>query len=179
MVSHAHSLGFKAGWYLNNCMCMEKSMSDEMVGKVMRGSVKALRDAGFDGVKLDSCGQLLNLSWWNTLFNASGPGGVLVDSCHLGLDTPGSSRSLRDSNAPCAGREMPSGCPYNMFTSAQWDIRPVYSGAGYLTILSHLNTTAPYLGDHSLSRPGAWANPDVRPSCPPSAHPTLYIYKTL
>ena len=74
MVSHAHSLGFKAGWYLNNCMCMEKSLSDEMVGKVMRGSVKALRDAGFDGVKLDSCGQLLNLSWWNTLFNASGPG---------------------------------------------------------------------------------------------------------
>ena len=51
---------------------------------------------------------------------------------------------------------MPSDCPYNMFTSAPNDIRP-----NFANILQHLNTTVAWLGDDSLSRPGAWANPDM------------------
>jgi len=88
MVATAHSLGLKAGWYANNCICKVAGFAPPFVDTMMAGTVKALRDANFDAIKLDSCGQLLNLTRWNELFNASGPGGVMVDSCHLGGDGP-------------------------------------------------------------------------------------------
>jgi hypothetical protein len=108
--------------------------------------VRALREASFDAVKLDSCGPNMNATAWYDEINRTGADPVLIDLCHTGHDGPGSS--------VCRGTAMPSECPYNMFTSAQMDIRPTFE-----SILTHLNSTLPFMGDSSLSRPGAWANP--------------------
>lgn len=150
MVATAHSLKLKAGWYLNNCIC-NKKMSPDFASKVMRGSVHTLRQAKFDAVKLDSCGPNMNITEWYNEFNRTGTDPVLINMCHTGHDVP--------SSVVCHGTSMPSECPFNMFTSAQIDIRPTFE-----SILSHLNSTLHFMGDHSLSRPGAWANPDVSQS---------------
>ena len=71
MVATGHALGLKVGWYANNCICKVAGFAPGFVDRMMAGTVKALRAAGFDAVKLDSCGQLLNLTRWNALLNAS------------------------------------------------------------------------------------------------------------
>lgn len=55
-----------------------------MVKTIMEGSVKALVDMGWAGLKLDSCSQFNNLSWWNALINKSSPVPVLQEKCHQG-----------------------------------------------------------------------------------------------
>lgn len=91
MVSHAHSLGLKAGWYLNNCICNEHMFTGAMVDTVLRKSVAALRRYGFDGLKLDSCSQWNNLTRWDEAINASAPHRpILLENCHQGGLDPGS-----------------------------------------------------------------------------------------
>ena len=74
MVKKAHALGLKSGFYINNCICGENmwrgNASWEQV--VYEGTVKAIVDWGFDGVKVDGCSQFANMSKWAELFNASG-----------------------------------------------------------------------------------------------------------
>ena len=150
MVANAHGMGLKVGWYLNNCICnpfkAPSELSPEFAMQVLHGTVRALREASFDAVKLDSCGPNMNATAWYDEINRTGADPVLIDLCHTGHDGPGSSI--------CRGTAMPSECPYNMFASAQMDIRPTFE-----SILAHLNSTLPFMGDNSLSRPGAWANP--------------------
>ena len=59
-----------------------------MIATIMEGSVKALADMGWEGLKLDSCSQFNNLSWWNELINATGKP-VLLENCHQGGFDPG------------------------------------------------------------------------------------------
>ena len=49
---------------LNNCGCNEHQFEGEMITTIMEGSVKAVTDMGWEGLKLDSCSQFNNLSWW-------------------------------------------------------------------------------------------------------------------
>ena len=67
MVDHAHALGLTAGWYGNNCICHEKGLLflDDVVYK---GDVRATVKYGFDGIKLDGCGEFLNLTVSVVLF---------------------------------------------------------------------------------------------------------------
>lgn len=58
MVAAAHARGLKAGWYMNNCICSEHVFEGDAVEAVLTGSVRALHDLGFDGLKLDSCSQV-------------------------------------------------------------------------------------------------------------------------
>ena len=55
MVDKAKRLGLSPGWYLNNCGGNEHQFEGEMVATIMKGSVKALTDMGWEGLKLDSC----------------------------------------------------------------------------------------------------------------------------
>ena len=82
---------------MNNCICSEHGFSGEMITKVMQRSAAAvgrfgtqstrtmhrllqgrtaqvwlLLWAGFDGLKLDSCSQFNNLTWWAALLNETG-----------------------------------------------------------------------------------------------------------
>ena len=80
MVAKAHKLGLKAGWYMNNCICNERSFTGAFIETALQGSVAALHALQFDGVKLDSCSQFNNLTRWNELINASGRP-TLVENC--------------------------------------------------------------------------------------------------
>ena len=44
----------------------------------MKASVNALTDMGWEGLKIDSCSQFNNLSWWNALINESSTVPVLL-----------------------------------------------------------------------------------------------------
>ena len=54
----------------------------------MRGSVRALHELGFVGVKFDSCSMFHNLTRWAELLNATGRA-VLTENCHQGGYAPG------------------------------------------------------------------------------------------
>ena len=58
------------------------------VETIMRGSVKALVDMKWDGLKLDSCSQFNNLSWWADLINQTGRD-IEIENCHQGGFAPG------------------------------------------------------------------------------------------
>jgi hypothetical protein len=73
------------GWYHNNCICAESSFPDVMAH--YRGDVAAIAALGFDGVKLDGCGEFRNLSLWAELLNATGVP-VMIENCHWGADLP-------------------------------------------------------------------------------------------
>jgi len=65
MTDHGHNLGLRVGWYMNNCICQERSWKGEdNITKHMERSARAVAEYGFDGVKLDGCGQFRNLTWW-------------------------------------------------------------------------------------------------------------------
>ena len=59
------------------------------------------------------------------------------------------------SDSKCTGETMPSDCPYNFFR-VSGDIN-----AKFQSMLDNLGATVPFLGNDSLSRPGAWGYPDM------------------
>jgi len=150
MTAHGHALGLSVGWYMNNCICEETAWARDQVGIHMEGSVNALFDYGFDGVKLDGCGMFKNLSWWYALINATGRP-MLIENCHWGGDNPSGS----DETGPCSGTSDISQCPFNLYRTSG-DITNTWA-----SMFSNLQSVIPYLGNPPLSRPGAWAYPDM------------------
>ena len=76
----------RVGWYHNNCGCAEKGFSMADVEKQMRGDVHAtVFQYGYDSLKLDGCGQKLNLTLWASLLNATGKA-ILMENSHGGRD---------------------------------------------------------------------------------------------
>jgi hypothetical protein len=97
MTDHAHALGLRMGWYGNNCACSEHSdVWGTPVSPGQRdgihhyeGDVQATIDFGFDGIKLDGCGEFRNMTVFAELMNMSGRP-ILVEECHGGHpDGPG------------------------------------------------------------------------------------------
>ena len=89
MVDKAKKLKLKPGWYLNNCGCAENHLHPPaLVETIYKGSVRALHEMGWDGVKFDSCSQFHNLTHWADLINATGRP-VLIENCHQGGYAPG------------------------------------------------------------------------------------------
>ena len=152
MVDVGHGLGLRIGWYMNNCICKETQFVNQTayVAKHMQQSVKAIVAAGFDGVKLDGCGEFRNLTWWGQLLNETGRS-VMIENCHWGQTIPGQTTG----DAPCTGLGMPSDCPYNFFRSSA-DIKN-----NWKSMYGNLQTTRKYQGNPPLSRPGTWAYPDM------------------
>lgn len=67
--------------YGNNCICSEHNYPN--VTAHMQGDVNAVTQYGFNGIKLDGCGEFLNLTWWADLLNATGRP-ILIENCHWG-----------------------------------------------------------------------------------------------
>jgi len=151
MTDHAHSLGLRAGWYMNNCICSEHEFKDPAaIAAHMQRSAQAVADFGFDGVKLDGCGEFRNLTWWAQLLNATGRP-IMIENCHWGGTVPGQTTG----DAPCDGTETPSDCPYNFFRTSG-DITNTWG-----SMFKNLQTTTAYQGEPPLARPGTWAYPDM------------------
>ncbi|KAJ9455014.1 Alpha-galactosidase [Diplonema papillatum] len=152
MTGYGHARGLKVGWYMNNCICAEHEFGSNAsyVEKHMQQSVAALAAYEFDGVKLDDCGEFHNLTWWAQLLNQTGRP-IMIENCHWGNTVP----SQVTGNGPCSGTTMPSDCPYNFYRTST-DIQ-----ANPTSWFSNLQTTAPFLGEPPLSRPGSWAYPDM------------------
>eukprot|EP01061_Rhynchopus_euleeides_P036024 TRINITY_DN606_c0_g1_i4.p2 TRINITY_DN606_c0_g1~~TRINITY_DN606_c0_g1_i4.p2 ORF type:complete len:413 (+),score=166.13 TRINITY_DN606_c0_g1_i4:47-1285(+) len=151
MTAHGHAKGMKVGWYANNCICKEKHFTDDSyIAAHMQETAKAAADFGFDGIKLDDCGQFLNLTWWAQLLNETGRP-MEIENCHWGRTVPGQTTG----DGPCDGDSGISDCPYNFYRTS-YDIYP-----NWWNMERNLQSTTPYLGDVPLSRPGAWAYPDM------------------
>eukprot|EP00730_Choanoeca_flexa_P004625 TRINITY_DN11751_c0_g1_i4.p3 TRINITY_DN11751_c0_g1~~TRINITY_DN11751_c0_g1_i4.p3 ORF type:complete len:294 (+),score=21.75 TRINITY_DN11751_c0_g1_i4:3281-4162(+) len=83
MTDHGHSQGLKVGWYGNNCICRESNFPNDLVQAHYQGDVTAAVDFGYDGIKLDGCGEFLNLTLWADLLNKTGRM-VMIENCHWG-----------------------------------------------------------------------------------------------
>ena len=134
MVAYGHRKKLTVGWYGNNCVCSEHGFSSEEMNQQIEGDVNATIKYKFDGIKLDGCGQKLNLEKYADLFGKYGHK-VVIENCHWGND-------LR----------TPFSCPYHFARTSQ-DIVRTWEGF-YL----NLQTMARANG---LSGPGCWAYPDM------------------
>ena len=95
MTDHAHSIGLRMGWYANNCGCNEHQDVPSWGAPVTPGShdgihhyegeIQATIDFGFDGIKLDGCGEFRNLTVFAELMNKTGRP-ILVEDCHWGAN---------------------------------------------------------------------------------------------
>eukprot|EP01061_Rhynchopus_euleeides_P036023 TRINITY_DN606_c0_g1_i3.p2 TRINITY_DN606_c0_g1~~TRINITY_DN606_c0_g1_i3.p2 ORF type:complete len:418 (+),score=148.79 TRINITY_DN606_c0_g1_i3:47-1300(+) len=151
MTAHGHAKGMKVGWYANNCICKEKHFTDDSyIAAHMQETAKAAADFGFDGIKLDDCGQFLNLTWWAQLLNETGRP-MEIENCHWGRTVPGQTTG----DGPCDGDSGISDCPYNFYRTSL-DIKPFW-----IDVMHNLFTTVKFLGEPPLSRPGSWAYPDM------------------
>jgi len=103
------------------------------------GDVKQVVEAGFAGVRIDSCGLHSDLEKYSDLINATGHP-VMIENCHQGANTP--------TNL--------SWCPYNIYRTSN-DIR-----SSWESVFRNLHTVEKYnANDPPLSRPGCWAYPDM------------------
>lgn len=135
MVSYGHSLGLKVGTYLNNCICMEKGHNPARYEQ----DAKWLLDMGFDGVKIDNCGNSHNVSRYAEIFNKSGKP-IRIENCHNFY-----------------GPDLKTGfCPMNFYRSGG-DIH-----AGFSDIIGKIYGSVDF-NDRPKpgSFPGCWAYPDM------------------
>ncbi|GBG33929.1 Alpha-galactosidase [Hondaea fermentalgiana] len=138
MTNEIHSLGLKAGWYGNNCICREKNNIWKNESHYV-GDVQATFDFGFDSTKLDGCGAFLDLDLFYELFNkGSRSGTIMIENCHWGKTVP-----TLDS------------CPFHFYRTSG-DIR-----AKWKSMFANLQSTRKFQGEKPLSRPGCWAYPDM------------------
>ena len=59
MVKYGHAKGVKMGWYDTNCMCCDEYVINQnktYADLAYRADVAMLRDADFDSIKQDNCG---------------------------------------------------------------------------------------------------------------------------
>ena len=148
LVTHAHTRGLLAGFYINNCICAENQFRSDpsMTAKIFARTVAAIARWGFDGVKIDSCSGFLDMPRWAALLNASGRP-VLTENCHNS-----------DGQEPCAAAKADPEhgvCPYNLWRTSA-DI-----AQGWGSWFHNLQSMRPWLGEPPLSRPGRWAYPDM------------------
>jgi alpha-galactosidase len=137
MTDYAHKLGLTAGWYGNNCICMDQNSSDR---KYYEGDVKAFRAFGFDAWKLDGCGVQNDLQLFDDLLKADGGKPVMVENCHWGSKVP--------------FEPTRTWCPWNFYRTS-YDIR-----ASYSSVIGNLNSVTKF-SSRNLSYPGCWAYPDM------------------
>lgn len=113
MTSTAHALNLTVGWYLNKCLCHERCKGPNSVNtsidartfkrrrrklkahadqRCYEGDVGTLVHYGFDGVKLDACGDQKDLNLWHRLLESitstSNDKPIWIEACHWGASLP-------------------------------------------------------------------------------------------
>jgi alpha-galactosidase len=158
LVTYGHARKVKMGWYNNNCHCMDegKLRSETVFGEeAYKKDIEMLIDAGFDGVKIDNCGDEDGSGFAGRVKYLKESGHVLMvenanqgDKRHQGPGGP---------HGPPRGDPVDqSWCPMNMFRTGG-DI-----GASFHSAMQKLNRTRPYQDLKApVSRPGCWAYPDM------------------
>lgn len=181
MTNTAHALNLTVGWYLNNCLCHERCKGpnslntsiDERIFKgknieghadqrCYEGDVEALVNYGFDGVKLDACGDQKDLNLWHRLLenatSASNGRPILIEACHWGLTLP-------DWPSVDAGNTKDTAwCPFHFFRTSG----DIWSSYGSFMAILQYSINSENLQRHdgsgkmiALSRPGCWAFLDM------------------
>ena len=162
LVRHGHDLGLRVGWYLNTCFCNEHNPSP--LGQRYAGDVAVLNELGFDAVKLDGCGDMLNMVTWAKLLNATGRR-VAIENCHWGECDR---KSFGGDKTSCP-RRQPDGslwCPWNWFRTS-YDICELHGRtcrASRYAWLRNLQTTRRFLAPPPatpLADKGCWVYPDM------------------
>lgn len=167
MTDHAHSIGLKMGWYGNNCGCNEHQNVPSWgppasPGKTdgihhYEGEIQATIDFGFDGIKLDGCGEFMNLTVFAELMNKTGKP-LLVEDCHWGKDGPGDWGDGGHLNQGPNKVSAEKWCPYNFFRTSG-DI-----GSNWGSVIRNLLTVdkhQPWSGGEVRTGPGCFAYPDM------------------
>lgn len=152
MVSYGHSKGVKMEWYSINCNCMDtytiQRYSDkDWSARVYAAEIKLVQDAGFDGVKIDNCGddQGIGFTMMVDAINKSGRP-LLIENSNQG----------NSGNPRGVPKEPGTECPGNFFRSGG-DIGPDFAD-----VMDKLQRTIPYQDlKNPISRPNCWAYPDM------------------
>jgi hypothetical protein len=98
------------------------------------GDVQATIDFGFDGIKLDGCGEFRNLSFFAQEFNKTGVP-VMMENCHWGGDGPDDGCSC----FPCVLSAFLTFQQVGMaapFTSSELQVISISTGTGIILVLS-------------------------------------------
>jgi hypothetical protein len=159
MAAKAKALGLSPGFYGDNCRCH--------AGEKQAGVTHYVQDvaltlaSGFEGTKIDSCGNQRDMSQWAAQFALRNQS-MLVESCGNG---PAGSNPKEDlPPLPSYLEMLATTCPWS-FYRVSVDLAPQF-----LSCVYNLNRALPFLDTEApLSRPGCWAYPDMRPSSPPVA----------
>ena len=147
MTTHAHSVGVKMDFYLNqDGLCPEGRIPGAAANTGNPHYVNDANDAaelGFDGIKTDSGGGNDNMTLWAEAVNATGRE-MVIECCNTG--------GCVGPIPAKTGATPPDSCPFNMFRTGI-DIAP-----SPLSTVSNLLDTSRFLNS---SRPGCWAYPDM------------------
>ena len=151
LVKLGHENGLLMDFYQINCICMDTYVLNKnrtWANLAWRGNVKQLRDAGFDGVKVDNCGDDDGLGYATMMDEIKRTGKpILVENCNQ-----------------AHGHGPPRGLPTN---ASGWCDMHMYRTGGDIRsnfddTVRKLQTTIPFQDVSSpISRPGCWAFPDM------------------
>jgi hypothetical protein len=83
MTAKAHSLGLRAGFYMNTCECREEGWAPDKLLEHYQGDTSFLFEMGFDNVKIDSCSEFHDLALWEQLLNKTGRP-YIIEDCFQG-----------------------------------------------------------------------------------------------
>ena len=162
LVRQGHDRGLLVGFYGNNCIC-----ADDWNGGPERydGDVETLVALGFDSIKLDACGEQMNISRWAELIDAQTRGqsrSVMIENCHWGncgvLASGLPATRFLGGSSGCPERRSDGSlhCPFAFFrtsadiTSKRWSwVRNLQ------TVRRFLDREAP------LATQGCWGYPDM------------------
>jgi alpha-galactosidase len=152
LVDYAHGKDVKMGWYSINCQCMDTykiqhNADKEWASRVYAAEVKLIQAAGFDGVKIDNCGDVAGGGKGFVMMvdniNKSGRP-LLIENCNQG----------KAGNARGVPTKPNVECPGNLFRTGG-DPRPDFG-----IRIRQLQKAVPFLDvDHPISRPDCWAYP--------------------
>ena len=166
MVAYGHARGVQMDMYVLNCICLDEYVlqaDKAFAQRAYAGDAQMLLDAGFDGVKIDNCGDDQGAGYVARVGHIRSSGKkLLIENSNQGFGNPWPS-GKPSRNSPGPPREnppnrsvLPDYCPFHMFRSGG-DIGPSFGN-----IVAKLQYVRPYLAtDAPVSRPGCWAFPDM------------------
>lgn len=151
LVNIGHEHGLLMDFYHINCICLDSYILNKnrtWANLAWRGNVRQIRDAGFDGVKIDNCGDDDGLGYATMMDEIKQTGKpILVENCNQ-----------------AHGHGPPRGLPTN---ASGWCDMHMYRTGGDIRsnfddTMRKLQTTIPFQDvDQPISRPGCWAFPDM------------------